>query len=49
MHLIPPHLLNAMGGDVHSSISRAISVMECQETTCAYNLVKFMNYNVLFL
>ena len=49
MHLITPHLLNAMGGDAHSSISPAISVMECQETTCVYNLVKIMHYNVLCL
>ena len=42
MLLIPPPLLNAMGGDFQSLISLAIS-RECQETMCAYNLVNSWN------
>ena len=39
MLLIPPPLLNAMGGDFQSLISLAIS-RECQETMCAYKASK---------
>ena len=42
-HLIPPPLLNAMGGDFQSLISLAIS-RECQEPMCAYNLVEFVEF-----